>query len=85
MPLCCRAVIENAFTDLQLNRVIVAVATDNRRAQKIPERLGFSKISTLRKAEWLYDHYVDHFIYSLEKPKPQAAPLSPPPGIPGGE
>ena len=70
MPLCCRAVIENAFTALQLNRLIVAVATDNLRAQKIPERLGFAKISTLCKAEWLYDRYVDHFIYSLEKPKP---------------
>jgi len=68
MTLCCRAVIADAFANLQLNRVVVAVATGNLRAQKIPERLGFKKISTLRKAEWLYDHHVDHFIYSLEKP-----------------
>ncbi len=68
MTLCCRAVIDDAFGALQLNRVVVAVATKNFRAQKIPEKLGFKKISTLKKAEWLYDHHVDHFIYSLAKP-----------------
>jgi ribosomal-protein-serine acetyltransferase len=68
MTQCCRAVLENAFTELQLNRLLVAVATGNVRAQKIPERLGFKKVSTLKKAEWLYDHHVDHFIYSLTKP-----------------
>lgn len=69
MTQCCRAVIDNAFGELQLNRLLVAVATDNLRAQKLPERLGFTKISTLKKAEWLYDHHVDHFIYSLPAPK----------------
>ncbi|MEI6107229.1 MAG: GNAT family protein [Opitutae bacterium] len=69
MTLCCRAVIEDAFTDLKVGRVVVAVATGNLRAQKIPERLGFTKVSTLKKAEWLYDHHVDHYIYSLAAPK----------------
>ena len=69
MTQCCRAVIENAFTDLKVGRVVVAVATGNLRAQKIPERLGFTKVSTLKKAEWLYDHHVDHIIYSLAAPK----------------
>ncbi len=68
MKQCCRAVIDDAFADLQLNRVVVAVATGNLRAQKIPEKLGFKKVSTLKKAEWLYDHHVDHFIYSLTNP-----------------
>ncbi len=65
MTACCRAVIQNAFGELQLNRLFVAVATGNLRAQKIPEKLGFTKVSTLKKAEWLYDHHVDHYIYSL--------------------
>ena len=65
MTQCCRAVIDNAFGELQLNRLLIAVATGNLRAQKIPEKLGFKKVSTLKKAEWLYDHHVDHFIYSL--------------------
>jgi ribosomal-protein-serine acetyltransferase len=68
MTQCCRAVIDHAFGELQLERLFVAVATGNHRAQKLPERLGFKKVSTLRKAEWLYDHHVDHFIYSLAKP-----------------
>jgi ribosomal-protein-serine acetyltransferase len=68
MTQCCRVVIDDAFTNLKLNRVVVAVATGNLRAQKIPEKLGFTKVSTLKKAEWLYDHHVDHFIYSLAKP-----------------
>ena len=69
MTQCCRAVIDHAFRDLKLGRCVVAVATENLRAQKIPGRLGFTKISTLKKAEWLYDHHVDHFIYSLAAPK----------------
>ena len=71
MTRCCRAVIDDAFTNLKLNRVMVAVATENIRAQKIPEKLGFAKVSTLKKAEWLYDHHVDHFIYSLAAPAKQ--------------
>ena len=69
MTLCCRAVIEHAFTELQLKQLVVAVATGNVRAQKIPMRLGFKQVSTLKKAEWLYDHHVDHLIYSLAAAK----------------
>ena len=69
MTLCCRAVIEHAFTELRLKQLVVAVATDNLRAQKIPRRLGFKQVSVLKKAEWLYDHHVDHFVYSLAAPK----------------
>lgn len=69
MTQCCRAVLDHAFRDLKVGRCVVAVATGNLRAQKIPDRLGFTKISTLKKAEWLYDHHVDHYIYSLAAPK----------------
>jgi len=69
MTQCLRAVIAHAFGELQLNRLFLATATDNLRAQKIPEKLGFKRVSTLRKAEWLYDHHVDHYIYSLPAPK----------------
>jgi len=31
------------------------------------------KVSTLKKAEWLYDRHVDHFIYSLTAPKKPSA------------
>jgi ribosomal-protein-serine acetyltransferase len=73
MTQCCRAVVDHAFGELQLNRLFLATATDNLRAQKIPEKLGFKRVSTLRKAEWLYDHHVDHYVYSLLAPKLRAA------------
>jgi len=73
MTRCCRVVIDHAFGELRLGRLVLAVATDNLRAQRIPEKLGFVKVSTLRKAEWLYDRHVDHFIYSLSAPKPPSA------------
>ena len=68
MTACCRAVIADAFSQLQLRQLVVAVATQNSRAQKIPLKLGFKQVSVLKKAEWLYDHHVDHFIYSLAAP-----------------
>jgi len=68
MTQCCRAVIAHAFAELKLSRLFIGVATENLRAQKIPVKLGFTKVSTLRKAEWLYDRHVDHFIYSLSLP-----------------
>lgn len=69
MTQCFRAVIDDAFTQLQVRQVVIAVATGNLRAQKIPLRLGFQQVSVLKKAEWLYDHHVDHFVYSLAAPK----------------
>jgi len=56
-------VIQNAFGELQLSQLVLAVATENLRAQALPLKLGFKQVSTLKKAEWLYDHHVDHFIY----------------------
>ncbi len=69
MTACCRAVIDHAFGEMQLSRLLIAVATDNLRSQRIPEKLGFVKLNTLKKAEWLHDRHVDHFIYSLTAPK----------------
>lgn len=69
MTRCCRVVIEHGFRELQLQRMLIAVATDNHHAQKLPARLGFKQVSVLKKAEWLYDHHVDHIIYSLAAPK----------------
>ena len=64
-----RAVIDHAFGELQLKQLVVAVATENHRAQKLPLRFGFKQVSVLKKAEWLYDHHVDHYVYALNAPK----------------
>lgn len=69
MTQCFRAVIEDSFAQLQVKQVVIAVATGNLRAQRLPVKLGFKQVSTLKKAEWLYDHHVDHYIYSLAAPK----------------
>ncbi|MCJ7842589.1 GNAT family N-acetyltransferase [Lederbergia sp. NSJ-179] len=59
------SLIDYAFYTLHYNRIEIRVAVGNKRSQAIPEKLGFKKEGTIREAEWLYDHYVDHLIYGL--------------------
>jgi len=67
MTKSCRALVDYAFDVIGLNRVTIPAAVDNRRSRAIPERLGFKKECVIRDAEWLYDHYVDHVLYTLLK------------------
>ncbi len=53
-----------AFKELKLNRVEIRAAVQNKKNRRIPEKLGFRNEGCIREAEWLYDHYVDHVIYS---------------------
>lgn len=62
-----RSLTEFAHTELELNRVEIRIASGNERSEAIPIRLGFTKEGTLRQTEWLYDHYVDHHVYSMLK------------------
>ena len=65
MTKACKAFIAYGFSELELNKIEIAAATDNQKSRAIPERLGFTEEGTIRQAEWLYDHYVDHVIYGL--------------------
>jgi ribosomal-protein-serine acetyltransferase len=65
MTASCQAIIHHAFTALKLNRLVIYCASENQRSRAIPERLGFIHEGVAREAEWLYDHFVDHEIYSL--------------------
>ncbi|MEA5559317.1 GNAT family N-acetyltransferase [Nodularia spumigena] len=65
MTISCRAIINYAFTAVNLNRLVIACASNNRRSRAIPERLGFNHEGTAREAEWVHDHFVDHEIYAL--------------------
>lgn len=67
MTAACRALVNYGFSGLGLNRQVIACATENHRSQRIPTRLGFRHEGTLRQAEWLYDHYVDHHLHSCLK------------------
>lgn len=61
----CRCLVNYAFTELKLNRIEIRCATGNHKSCAIPHRLGFTKEGIHHQAEWLYDHYVDHVIYSV--------------------
>ena len=65
MTRSCRALIEHAFTIFALDRVEIRCAVENRKSRAIPERLGLRLERTLQKAEWLYDHFVDHALYAV--------------------
>ncbi|MEL6813633.1 MAG: GNAT family protein [Cyanobacteria bacterium J06598_3] len=61
----CRAVIDHGFEQLALNRIDIRCATQNFPSQAVAKRLGLIYEGTLRDAEWLYDHFVDHRVYSV--------------------
>jgi ribosomal-protein-serine acetyltransferase len=65
MTEACRAYISHAFETLKLNRMEIRCAVENRRSRAIPERLAFQSEGTIRQAEWLYDHFVDHVVYGM--------------------
>jgi len=60
----CRALVEHAFLELGLNRVVISCATENKKSCAIPERLGFRREGVQRQAVWLYDRFVDHVTYA---------------------
>lgn len=59
--------VQYAFEELKLNRLDLRCAPGNRKSLVIPEKLGFTREGVLREAEFLYDHFVDHAVYSLLK------------------
>jgi len=65
MTASCGCLLDYAFRNLGMNRIEIRCATGNTRSRAIPERLGFKEEGTVRQAEWLYDHYVDHVVYSM--------------------
>jgi ribosomal-protein-serine acetyltransferase len=64
---CCGKLIEYCFKELKLNRIVIRCAAENIKSQKIPERLKFTKESTLREALLLNDRFVDLIVYSMLK------------------
>lgn len=53
------------FGDQKLNRIEIHCATGNTASQAVPTALGFQREGVLRDNEWLYDHYVDHVMFSM--------------------
>lgn len=65
MTTAVRAVISYGFDNLQLNRIEIQCATENKKSQHIPERLGFTKEGCLKQSECLYNRFVDHYLYRM--------------------
>ena len=60
----CARLIEYAFTDLGLNRVVMKIAEDNVPSRRVAERSGLAYEGTSKQSEWLYDHFVNQVIYA---------------------
>jgi RimJ/RimL family protein N-acetyltransferase len=65
MTAAVKALIDEGFQQLELNRIQARVATGNYPSQAVCDRLGLKKEGVLRQAEWLYDHYVDLTMNSI--------------------
>ncbi|MRG87597.1 GNAT family N-acetyltransferase [Salinibacillus xinjiangensis] len=65
MTNACKSVIEYCFNVLNLKRIEIRAATENLKSQAIPKKLGFQKEGCIRSSEFLYDRYVDHYVYGL--------------------
>lgn len=63
MTKCCAAVVRHAFDELNLNRVEIHCAIDNRKSRAIPERLGFTKEAILKEAIQLNNKFKDRVVY----------------------
>tara|TARA_Y100001933_G_C18667367_1_gene425421 strand:+ start:54 stop:593 length:540 start_codon:yes stop_codon:yes gene_type:complete len=62
-----QALCNYCFTNLNLNRIEIACATDNIKSQNIPKRLNFKLEGTLRQREIINGKHLDHFLFSLLK------------------
>jgi ribosomal-protein-serine acetyltransferase len=65
MTRVAKALTDYAFEYYKLNKVDIRAAVGNKKSRSIPERLGFVQEGTIRQAEWLYDHFVDHVVYGM--------------------
>lgn len=65
MTKAAKALTDYAFHHLNLNKVDIRAASGNKKSRSIPERLNFVNEGCIRRAEWLYDHFVDHIVYGV--------------------
>lgn len=60
----CSALMDFGCSQLGLKKVTISCAVENKRSQAVPLRLGFVRQAEVqREVEWLYDHWVDFYVY----------------------
>lgn len=61
----CEALIDYAFSELEMNRIEIQCAVENERSQKVAERLGFKREARLSEVEFCDGKYIDHYLFRL--------------------
>lgn len=65
MTEACRALMEYAFNELQINRIEIHCAAKNYKSRAVPQRLNFQKEGVLRDYHLLHNEFTDIVIYSI--------------------
>lgn len=65
MTRTCHFLVDHAFNELELNRVVIRCAVGNSKSEAIPKRLGFTREGILRQQQYLNDRFVDLIVYSM--------------------
>ena len=65
MTACVKDLIKIGRDFYNLQKVDIRCATGNTRSRAIPERLGFHHAGTLKRAEKVYNRWLDHEVYEL--------------------
>ena len=65
--LAIKEMLLHAFNNMNLRRIELSVLSDNTRAQKVYEKVGFIREGIKRKAVFKNGQFVDMFLYSILK------------------
>ena len=57
--------VDYAFNQLELNRVVIRCAEGNSRSAVIPKRLGFTQEGVFRQQQAHYNQFVDLIVFSM--------------------
>jgi len=57
--------VQVAFEELRLHRVVLRIAVGNRASERVAEKLGFTREGVLREELEVHGKWLDHTVYSL--------------------
>jgi ribosomal-protein-serine acetyltransferase len=67
MTAACRTVVTHLLTEIDLNRVTIQCARENKKSCAVAERLGFTEEGLAREAQFLRGHFHDLRRFSMLK------------------
>jgi len=65
----CARLVEYAFIDLDMSKVEMCVASENKSSRAVCERLGMTLEGIISNAEFVQGRILDHAIYGLHRDK----------------